>query len=118
MSAAEWESPTRKRVRNRKGLHTTNAKPCVSDYFNLINIGVNSDTCEKITADYFLPGDLEHQIEAFVDHYNNRRYHESLGNLTPADVYFGRCHAIIERRAKIRDMTLQNRRLLHRLNAA
>lgn len=67
---------------------------------------------------YFLPGDLEHQIGAFVDHYNNRRYHESLGNLTPADVYFGRGQAIIERRKTIRDMTLQNRRLLHRLNAA
>ena len=67
---------------------------------------------------YFLPGDLEHQIGAFVEHYNNHRYHESLGNLTPADVYFGRGQAIIERRKKIRDMTLQNRRLLYRLNAA
>ena len=35
---------------------------------------------------YFLPGDLERQIGAFVDHYNNHRYHESLANLTPADV--------------------------------
>ncbi len=39
---------------------------------------------------YFLPGDLEQQVGAFVDHYNNRRYHGSLGNLTPADVYHGR----------------------------
>ena len=42
------------------------------------------------------------QIGAFVDHYNNHRYHESLGNVTPADVYFGRDTAIIERRKKIK----------------
>ena len=37
----------------------------------------------------YLPGDLEAKIDAFVDHYNHRRYHESLSNLIPADVYFG-----------------------------
>jgi hypothetical protein len=36
---------------------------------------------------YFLPGDLEAQIDAFVTHYNHRRYHESINDLTPADVY-------------------------------
>jgi putative transposase len=39
---------------------------------------------------YYLPGDLEMQIAAFIDHYNHRRYHESLDKLTPADVYFAR----------------------------
>ncbi len=33
----------------------------------------------------FLPGDLEAQIEAFVDHCNHQRYHESLNNVTPSD---------------------------------
>ena len=52
-----------------------------------------------------LPGDLEAQIEAFVVDYNHLRYHESIGNLTPADVYFGRGQTIlIEReRAAIAD---------------
>jgi putative transposase len=49
----------------------------------------------------FLPGDLEAQIAAFVEHYNHRRYHESLDNLTPADVYFGRGQSILLTRERI-----------------
>jgi transposase InsO family protein len=48
-----------------------------------------------LLENYFLPGDLERHVAAFVEHYNHRRYHESLGNLTPADVYFG--HGDIKR---------------------
>ena len=40
---------------------------------------------------YYLPGNLEREIGEFVTHYNNeRRYHESLNNLTPEDVWYGR----------------------------
>jgi transposase InsO family protein len=46
-----------------------------------------------LLENYYLPGDLEMQIAAFIEHYNHRRYHESLDNLTPADVYFARGEA-------------------------
>ena len=71
-----------------------------------------------LLENYFLPGDLERQIDAFVDHYNHRRYHESLGNLTPADVYFGRGQAILMTRERIKRETINQRRLLHRNAAA
>jgi transposase InsO family protein len=37
-----------------------------------------------LLENYYLLGDLEAQIARFVQHYNHRRYHESLRNLTPA----------------------------------
>lgn len=67
---------------------------------------------------YYLPRELEDQIAAFVKNYNYRRLHESLNNLTPADVYFGRGQAILEEREKIKKRTIQNRRLQHQLKAA
>jgi putative transposase len=71
-----------------------------------------------LLENYYLPGDLENQIGAFVDYYNNHRYHESLSNVTPADAYFGRDTAIIERRRKIKRLTIENRRLNHQQTAA
>ena len=67
---------------------------------------------------YYLPRELEEQISAFVESYNNKRLHESLNNLTPADVYFGRAQAILEERERIKKITIQNRRLQHQLKAA
>ncbi len=47
-----------------------------------------------------------------------QRYHESINNLTPADVYFGRGHIILMQREKIKRQTIEQRRLQHRKNAA
>ena len=71
-----------------------------------------------LLENYFLPGDLEAQIEAFVDHYNHQRYHESINNVTPADAYFGRDKAILKQRERIKRKTLETRRLHHRQRAA
>ncbi len=71
-----------------------------------------------LLENYFLPGDLEKQIEAFVDHYNHQRYHESLKNLTPADVYFGRGQSILAKREKIKKRTIAKRRLHFQRHAA
>ncbi len=71
-----------------------------------------------LLENYFLPGDLEKQIETFVDHYNHQRYHESLKNLTPADVYFGRGQSIIAKRERIKRKTIAKRRLHYQRHAA
>ncbi len=67
---------------------------------------------------YYLPGDLEQEIGTFINYYNHQRYHESLNNVTPADVYFGRHHAILKRRKEIKDKTIKARRLIHQTKAA
>jgi putative transposase len=71
-----------------------------------------------LLENYYLPGELEAQVAAFVAHYNHQRYHESLHNLTPADVYFGRGQAILLERERIKRQTIQQRRLLHQSQAA
>jgi transposase InsO family protein len=71
-----------------------------------------------LLENYYLPGDLERQIRAFVEYNNNQRYLESLGNVTPTDVYFGREKSIIRERERIKKLTIQSRRLQHQKQAA
>jgi transposase InsO family protein len=59
---------------------------------------------------YYYPEQLKDAIDQFVNYYNNQRYHESLNNLTPADVYYGRGDAILAERVRIKSTSLLNRR--------
>lgn len=59
---------------------------------------------------YYLPGELEREIGRYVKYYNNQRYHESLDNLTPADVYFGRKRERLTVREMIKRETMKLRR--------
>ncbi len=61
---------------------------------------------------YFIPEPLERAIKALVEQYNRHRYHVSLNNPTPADVYSGRPKEILNRRAKIKRDTLADRRFM------
>jgi len=68
-----------------------------------------------VTLDnYYSPEELEAEIASFVDYYNNERYHESLDNVTPADVYHGRSEEILSRRKQIKKRTMKQRRIYYR----
>jgi transposase InsO family protein len=56
-----------------------------------------------------MPSLLREAIEKFVEYYNNRRYHEALGNVTPSDVYYGFREQILVRRKEAKRKTLQER---------
>jgi len=71
-----------------------------------------------LLQNYFFEGELEAATAAFIDQYNHRRYHESISNLTPADVYFNRSETILAERRRIKYRTIQNGRLNHQRQAA
>jgi transposase InsO family protein len=60
---------------------------------------------------YYFPWELENAITEWVAHYNHERYHESLDNVTPADVYNGRRNDILDRRSMIKSRTLMQRKV-------
>ncbi len=62
---------------------------------------------------YYMPSELEEHLQRFVSYYNHERYHESLDNLTPADVFYGRGQEILDQRALIKSNTMAIRRKMH-----
>ncbi len=74
-----------------------------------------------LLENYYFPGELENRIRQFVDYYNYERYHESLNNLIPADVFYGRGQSILderENRENIKCRTLAMRRQMYYDNQA
>ena len=59
---------------------------------------------------YYYPWELEAALRSFVAYYNNERYHESLDNVTPSDVYFGRQYEIVTERDRIKKRTMRKRK--------
>jgi len=64
--------------------------------------------------DYAYPRDLEREIAPFVDYSNHRPYHESLDNVTPAEVHFGRAKEPQSYQQETKRRTPQVRRRQHR----
>jgi putative transposase len=62
---------------------------------------------------FYFPWELEQAIADFVAYYNTQRYHESLDNVTPADVFFGRQEEVLTQREIIKQQTLLDRRSLN-----
>nr|MBP7473576.1 hypothetical protein [Prevotella sp.] len=54
--------------------------------------------------------------QEYVAFYNKERYHESLNNLTPEDVYLGRGELILKQRDIIKQNSLKNRRITYENN--
>ena len=58
---------------------------------------------------YFCPSELEKAIAQWVEYYNERRFHESLDNLTPRDVYLGQGEKIKKIRETIKLNSINKR---------
>ena len=72
------------------------------------NAGTRRSRTASCSRTTICPAISKPQIGDFVAHYNHLRYHESIANLTPADVYFGRGQTILLERERIKRQTIQN----------
>jgi len=58
---------------------------------------------------YASPDELRRTMRDFIAYYNHRRYHEAIGNVTPANVYYGRREEILRRREEQKQRTIEQR---------
>ena len=59
---------------------------------------------------YYSPGELKQRLSEFIEYFNNYRYHESINNCTPADVFYERDQKILEKRKQVKRETIKNRK--------
>ena len=58
---------------------------------------------------HFCPSELEKAIDGWVKYYNESRFHESLDNLTPREVYLGQGEKIKRIRETIKQNSINKR---------
>ena len=103
------------------GILCPTSNPCIP-FIRLLPPGYHPQTQGKIEryhrsmkaivklVNFYFPWELEQAIASFVDYYNQHRYHESLDNLTPSDVFLGRAQEVQTYRQQIKQQTFISRR--------
>jgi len=99
-----------------KGMTHTRGKPYHPQTQGKIERWHRSMKNQILLNNYYLPSELQEHLQQFVNYYNHERYHESLDNLTPADVFYGRGKAILDQRERIKCDTLLMRRKMYKDN--
>ena len=64
---------------------------------------------------YFCPSQLENAIDGWMKYYNERRFHESLDNLAPRDVYLGQGEKIKKIRETRKRETIKQKSINKRI---
>ena len=98
---------------NDNGMAHTRGRPYHPQTQGKIERWHRSMKNQILLNNYYLPGELQEHLQHFVNYYNHERYHESLDNLTPDNVFYGRGQAILNQREKIKLNTLSMRRKMH-----
>ncbi len=98
---------------DKNGIPHTRGKPCRPQTQGKIERWHRTLKDRILLENHYLPGGLERQLEDFITHYNTRRYHESMHNLTPECVFTGQGVTILKKRNDIKLKTIALRKRLH-----